>query len=88
MRQAAADLLACNNLGVLYEQGIGVAIDYVRARALYVQACEGGEPRGCHNLGVLATDGHGEPADPAAARAWFQRACDAGLTESCPGAAP
>lgn len=38
---------ACNNLGVKYLNGVGVAVDYPRALSLFKQACDHGDQLGC-----------------------------------------
>ena len=42
---------ACNDLGLLYQNGEGVTQDYTRAASLYEIACNGGYAKGCFNLG-------------------------------------
>ncbi|MGO9775132.1 MAG: protein kinase domain-containing protein [Terracidiphilus sp.] len=39
---------ACDNLGVMYASGNGVAKDDARAAALYATACNAGDARGCN----------------------------------------
>ncbi len=46
----AGAVIACSNLGVAYERGIGVARDPDRAHALYEQACSGGWQGACAHL--------------------------------------
>lgn len=41
---------ACNNLGVMYAQGIGVARDRALANEMYRRACDGGDTTACNNL--------------------------------------
>ena len=45
-------MVACNNLGYMYEMGKGVPEDIYRANALYRKACDGSHMAGCNNLGV------------------------------------
>ena len=44
------DAIACNNAGVAYMDGVGVAQSYDLARPLLTKACELGEQTGCTNL--------------------------------------
>ena len=56
----------CNNLGVLYEKGLGVTQDYERAVQLYDRACDAKYPRACLNLGILQK-ARGDKGKPPAA---------------------
>ena len=49
----------CNNLGVLYYGGLGVAKGLVKAKFLYVRACNDSEPLGCYNLTFMYALGIG-----------------------------
>ena len=42
-----------NNLGVLYETGLGVSLNDVEAAKWYLRSAEGGNPMGQYNLGTL-----------------------------------
>jgi TPR repeat protein len=76
--------LGCNDLGVLYYGGHGVAQDYAQAAALYKKACDGGETVSCSNLGaVYYVGGHGVAQDYAQAAAPYKKACDGGVMEGC-----
>jgi TPR repeat protein len=44
---------ACDALGVLYQDGHGVARDHASARLFYKKACEGGDEKGCTHLRKL-----------------------------------
>nr|WP_275897254.1 tetratricopeptide repeat protein [Helicobacter suis] len=51
--QKAADMgnaFACNNLGVMYENGTGVKRNKAIARQYYQKACNMGNKRGCENI--------------------------------------
>ena len=52
-------------LGVLYVNGAGVALDEAQARKLFERAAQAGNPRGVSNLAAL---GGGASSDPARAR--------------------
>ncbi len=41
---------ACNNLGVMYENGTGVKRNKAIARQYYQKACNMGNKRGCENI--------------------------------------
>lgn len=79
--------LGCALLGAMYLHGHGVdpdrekALRYAeRARALWVAACEGAEPRWC-TYAALLTGRDGERGD--LARAYDRRACDQGIAAGC-----
>jgi serine/threonine protein kinase/TPR repeat protein len=77
---------ACNDLGVDYATGDGVARDPAKAIALYRRACKGGLPRACANLGWMHFNGEGGvDKDPVLAASFFQRACDGGAAMGCLG---
>lgn len=44
---------AQNNLGIAYEEGLGVVRDYVGAKEMYRKASEGNHPSGTNNLGYV-----------------------------------
>ena len=69
-------------LGALYEKGIGVRKDLVRARDLYLAASRKGNGKAMHNLAVLYAEGVNGTADYEAAAAWFRRAADHGIKDS------
>src|SRR5260370_35678426 len=54
-----ANYASCNSLGLMYEEGDGVAKDAKRAEQLYRRACERGHANGCTNLGVLYQNSNG-----------------------------
>ena len=69
---------AMNNLGVLYQNGWGVAKDYVKAREWYQKAADAGSNLAMNNLGWLSQNGWGSAQDYVKAREWYQKAADAG----------
>jgi class 3 adenylate cyclase len=73
----------CNNLGLMYYNGEGVAKDPNRAADLYRRACEAGGVGGCLNLASMYLQGDGLPRDPNRAANFYQRACDAGAPPGC-----
>jgi TPR repeat protein len=74
----AGDAVALNNLGVLYEKGLGVAQNYAQARQWFQKAAEAGNYHAMENLGHLYEKGLGVAQDYPQARRWFQKAADAG----------
>jgi len=62
------------NLGQLYRQGIGIAVDLAIARYWFAEAAAQGHPHAQHNLGVMYERGHGTSVDLVEAKAWYRRA--------------
>jgi len=65
-------------LGVLYNQGFGVAQDYAKAREWYEKAADKGDARAMANLGALYENGDGVAQNYAKAREWYEKAADKG----------
>ncbi|HEX4926400.1 MAG TPA: hypothetical protein VFV74_00220 [Burkholderiales bacterium] len=82
LERASADgnASARNNLGVVYERGLGVKVDYRAARDLYLAGLGDEHARG--NLERMFTEGTGAPADPAAAFEWYRPGADAGIASA------
>ncbi len=69
---------AQNNLGFMYEKGLGVRADPFAAADLYRRAAQQGYVDAQVNLGVLYVTGHGVPRDLVEAHKWFDAAAQAG----------
>jgi TPR repeat protein len=78
LRAAAGDLVATNEIGVMYEQGLGVPVDYDRARHYYTIAMKAGGAAGMISLGRMYEQGHGVAVDYNQARRFYTLAKDAG----------
>jgi hypothetical protein len=57
------EVTARHNLGICYEYGVGVAIDYAQAAEMYRRAAEVGSLRSIYALGTLAANDHLVPRD-------------------------
>jgi len=68
-------------LGLLLENGTGVAKDQDQARKLFERAAAAGNPRGATSLAALSTSG-GIPSDPVEARAMLEKAAAANSAEA------
>jgi len=77
------EMTSCRSLGIMYNNGLGVSLDYAQALALSQKACDGGEMLGCANLGLLNANGQGVTQDFGQARKLFQKACDGGAMTGC-----
>lgn len=77
------DCVKCQyNLGVMYNDGLDVPVDYDKARKWYTRAAEQGFADAQNNLGCMYVKGEGVPVDYVAARRWFTKAAEQGLAES------
>lgn len=65
------DARAQFNLGVLYDEGEGVAPDAAQAAYWYRKAAEQGHREAQFNLGQMYSVGHGLPRDPQQAYFWW-----------------
>jgi TPR repeat protein len=74
---------ACNNLGVLYEQGNGVSQDQQAALTVYQKACDGNQSTGCYNLARHYDAGMGVDPDAGQAKQIYQKACNLGDQDAC-----
>jgi len=72
------DATAQYNLGVLYDNGWGVAQDYRTAVKLYRLAAEQGHANAQSNLGGMYGNGKGVPQDYVRAHMWFNIAASSG----------
>ncbi|KZN52931.1 tetratricopeptide repeat protein [Pseudoalteromonas luteoviolacea] len=70
-KQGSADAL--NNLGMMYNNGDGVAVDYELARSYFEQAIELGSNLSFGNLGSLYESGHGVEQDYSEAISLYQQ---------------
>ena len=71
-------------VGLAYQTGHGVAVDYPRAAAWYREAAGSGDSYAMANLGVMSLLGQGAPADDLDAYAWVQSAVGLGHRWLCP----
>ncbi len=69
---------AQNNLGFMYQKGLGVPPIHAEAARWYMKAAEQGESRAQVSLGLLYLDGRGVPQDYAEAARWWLKAAEQG----------
>lgn len=79
----AGTMWVCHNLGVKYQDGLGVEQDALKAVAFYERACDGGEPASCVNLGLMYKSGKKIHWDTAKAIHYYKLACDGGDELGC-----
>src|SRR5262249_16219529 len=84
------DVAACTQLGVLHEEGRGVARDGRRAVSLFEKACQASDELGCAYQSFMLFEGLGVKQDQARARELatgaspgLARACDAAHPKEC-----
>src|SRR6202007_2864630 len=65
---------AMNDLGVLYQNGQGVAQNYDKAREWFQKAADAGNADAMNNLGELYYHGRGVARDHTPARDWHAKA--------------
>jgi len=73
---------AQNNLGFLYQNGLGVRRNYATAINWYKRAADKGLAEAEHNLGMLNYWGYGVAQDFSIARRWFNKAAKQNLAPS------
>jgi serine/threonine protein kinase len=73
----AGNIDAMNNLGVLYQNGQGIAQSYDKAREWFQKAADAGNPDAMNNLGELYYYGRGVARDYTQARDWYEKAAAA-----------
>ena len=68
-----------NNIGVLYDNGNGVAKDYVQAMSWYKKADAAGNPGAAEHIGdLLFRRPRSDPGDYAQSINWYRKATNAG----------
>ena len=84
LRKPAAngDMLAQNNLGYLYEHGLGVEQSYSEALSWYSRAAEAGLGYAQYNLATLYHYGRGASKNQSAALVWYTAAANSKLPEA------
>ena len=78
----AGNAEAQNNIGFMYEEGLGVGQNYLLAMNWYRQAADSGLAQAQHNMGMLYHHGYGVAQNRSEAVRWFERAADQALAES------
>ena len=73
---------AQNNVGYMYEEGLGVPQNYLLAMNWYRQAADAGLSEAQHNMGMLYHHGYGVAENLGEAFRWFKMAADQDLPES------
>jgi TPR repeat protein len=69
---------AQNNLGMMYDSGLGTSQDYKQALYWFTKAAEQGNVSAQFNLGITYNNGEGTPQDYKQALYWFTKAAEQG----------
>jgi TPR repeat protein len=80
---ASGDASSCNHLGLMYQNGLGVARNDSRSVALFSKACSADTRYGCNNLGLMYAGGRGVPQSYSQAVALYSKSCNAGVAVGC-----
>ncbi|MBQ7273311.1 MAG: SEL1-like repeat protein [Bacteroidales bacterium] len=70
------DAAALNDLGVIYDQGLGVENNYAQAVSYYMRAAKAGSASGCNNLAYAYYNGQGVTQDINLCVQWLEKAYD------------
>jgi hypothetical protein len=77
-----------NSMGVMYQNGQGVLVDYSEAARWYRKAADLGNQSAMYNLSILYDEGLGVPKDAAEARKWLDKASEKPSSEQEPQEIP
>jgi TPR repeat protein len=72
------DANAQNNLGMMYDNGLGTSQDYKQALYWFTKAAEQGLLSAQYNLGVMYDNGQGTPKNYKQAIYWYTKAAEQG----------
>lgn len=67
----------------MYDGGLGVTQDYVKAVEWFEKAAHQGDPKAQFNLGLMYVSGIGVRQNFSVAKEYFGRACDNGEQKGC-----
>lgn len=70
------------SMGLNYELGRGVEIDYVKAFEWYTKSAKQGYAKAQNNLGTMYLEGRGTTQDLAKAKYWYQKGADQGQADA------
>ena len=76
------DSQAENNIGYLYERGLGVPQDYGMALKWYKLSASKNLPEAQHNVGLLYHYGYGVAKNQSEAKKWFEKSARKGFADS------
>ena len=74
--------LAQGNLGVMYNEGLSVAQNYVKAAEWFHKAAEQGNAEAQNNLGLMYDEGQGVTQDFVQAQMWYELSAAQGFDKA------
>lgn len=75
---AEGDVMGTYNLGLMYEYGKGVPVDYHKSEVLFTDAANKGVDEAMNQLAGIYFNGLGTPRDVHKALSWYKKAADLG----------
>ena len=76
------DAYAMNNLGIIYDRGLGVPVDLGRAIFWFSKSANEGNPQGMSNYGWMLDQGRGVAPSPTEAARWYDKSARLGQAEA------
>jgi TPR repeat protein len=76
------DIVGQNNLGLMYEKGLGVKKDYVKAVKWYTESADQGYDIAQYNLGLMYEYGYGVKKNRQEAVWWYTQSANQGNQEA------
>ena len=76
------DAYAMNNLGIIYDRGLGVPVDLGRALFWFGKSAQAGNPQGMSNYGWMLDQGRGIAPNPQEAARWYDKSARMGQAEA------
>jgi len=73
----------CINLALMYKNGAGVEIDYLKTISLWEKACEMNDPDGCIRAAFMHSESKKIKTDKVKAKELFKKACNLGDSLGC-----
>jgi TPR repeat protein/transposase-like protein len=73
---------AQNQLGILYDRGLGVAQDHAEAMKWYRRAADAGDAGAQNKVGTMYAEANGAAQDFAEAAKWYRKAADQGFADA------
>ena len=73
--------MACGNLGMMYEQGIGVDVDYEKSLSYFIKSANLGNADAMKQVSEMYYKGIGTEANEKIAKEWEKKSRDQGIHE-------
>ena len=76
----AGEACAMNQIGYMYQNGLGVELDYAQAMEWYLKAADAGNAGAMNNIGTMYYYGQGVSQSRSIAIEWFEKAAALGIS--------